>query len=72
MKSSKYILITVAFLALASMCARPRDAKVIVNSSVSASSVSTNELRSNFLQEKNSLSDGTHVEPVTAKVRRGA
>jgi hypothetical protein len=43
------------------------NAKLIANSSVSATSISVDELRSVFLQEKNSLSDGTHVEPVLQK-----
>jgi len=43
------------------------DIKVIVNPSVGASSVSTEELKAVFLATKTSLSDGSHVEPVLEK-----
>jgi ABC-type phosphate transport system substrate-binding protein len=43
------------------------DVKVIANSSVGASSVSTDELKGVFLATKTSLSDGSHVEPVLLK-----
>jgi TonB family protein len=38
--------------------------KVVANSSVGARTVSVDELKSVFLQEKNSLADGSHVVPV--------
>jgi hypothetical protein len=40
------------------------DVKVIANSSVKADTISAMELRCVFLEEKNWLADGTHVEPV--------
>jgi hypothetical protein len=43
------------------------DIKVIANSSVGASSVSSDELKGVFLATKSSLSDGSHVEPVLLK-----
>jgi ABC-type phosphate transport system substrate-binding protein len=43
------------------------DIKIIANSSVGASSVSTDELKAVFLATKSSLSDGSHVEPVLEK-----
>ena len=43
------------------------DVKVIVNPSVKADTISAAELRRVFLEEKNSLADGTHVEPVLEK-----
>jgi hypothetical protein len=46
---------------------RAAELKVIANSSVGASSVSADELRSVFLVTKTSLSDGSHVEPVLEK-----
>ena len=54
-------------LILASTLAWAGSVKVIANSSVSASAVSSDELKSVFLEEKNSLADGSHVEPVVAK-----
>jgi TonB family protein len=43
------------------------DVKIIANSSVKADVISAGELKSVFLEEKNSLADGTHVEPVLRK-----
>lgn len=43
------------------------DVKVIANNSVGASSVSRDELKGVFLETKNSLSDGSAVEPVLLK-----
>ena len=40
------------------------DVKVIANGSVKADMISANEVKSVFLEESNSLRDGTHVEPV--------
>jgi hypothetical protein len=50
-----------------SMNALAADFKMIANSSVGASSVSADEIKAVFLQEKNSLSDGSRVVPVLAK-----
>jgi ABC-type phosphate transport system substrate-binding protein len=43
------------------------DVKVIANSSVGASSVSADDLKSVFLQDKTALSDGSKVTPVLQK-----
>jgi TonB family protein len=43
------------------------EVKIIANQSVTADVISTGELRSVFLEEKNSLADGTHVQPVVEK-----
>jgi len=43
------------------------DVKIIANPSVGASSISVDELKGVFLATKNSLSDGSHVEPVLEK-----
>jgi|SRR5580658_282950 TonB family protein len=40
------------------------DLKIVANPSVKADSISVEELRSVFLAERNSLKDGSHVEPV--------
>ena len=56
-----------AGLVLVASWARAADVKVIANSSVAATSVSADELKSVFLQNSNSLSDGSHVQPVLAK-----
>lgn len=62
------IAIMVAGIAmLASVNASSEGVKVIGNSSVQENQISAQELKSVFLRERNSLSDGTHVEPVLAK-----
>ena len=43
------------------------DIKVIANGSVKADAISASEVKSVFLEEYNSLRDGTHVEPVLEK-----
>jgi hypothetical protein len=62
----QYILMATLFTFI-SMDALAADFKVIANNSVGASSISANELKAVFLQEKSSLSDGSHVVPVLAK-----
>lgn len=51
----------------ASLTASAAGVKVIANPSVAATSVSAGELRSVFLEEKSSLGDSSHVEPVLQK-----
>jgi hypothetical protein len=43
------------------------DIKLIANSSVKANTISAGEFKRVFLEESNSLGDGTHVEPVLRK-----
>jgi len=43
------------------------DVRIIANPSVRADAISAEEIKSIFLQERNSLRDGTHVEPVLSK-----
>ncbi len=62
----KSLLVTVAVWVLGACAARGADPKVIANLSVSASSVSPDELKNVFLATKTSLS-GSHVEPVLEK-----
>src|SRR5512140_1232392 len=66
MKYLRFQLFTAAIL-LASVSAWAGSVKVIANPSVKASSVSADDLKGVFLQEKTSLSDGSHVEPVLEK-----
>jgi len=60
------ILVVVAGLIM-SLPAFAAGVKIIANPSVKADSISTEELKSVFLEEKNSLPDGSRVEPVLAK-----
>ena len=61
-----YILIT-ALCALLSISAFGADFRVIANGTVRASSISADDIKAVFLQEKSSLSDGSRVVPVLAK-----
>jgi ABC-type phosphate transport system substrate-binding protein len=56
-----------AVVAIGASSATAADIKVIANSSVGATSVSSDELKGVFLATKSSLSDGSHVEPVLLK-----
>jgi len=67
MKNLRFYLVVAGVLILASMTAWAGSVKVVANQSVGASAISADELKSVFLEEKNSLNDGTHVEPVLAK-----
>ncbi len=66
-KRLKYIFITVWIVVLVSAEATAGGVKIVANRSVAANSVSLAELKSVYLQEKNALVDGTHVQPVLAK-----
>ena len=62
------LLLVVAFLvSLGIGRAAAGNIKVIANSNVKASAISLSELKSIFLEEMRSFSDGTHVEPVLEK-----
>lgn len=61
------IFIVAAMVILASASVSAGSVKIIANSSLKADSVSADELKSVFLEETSSLSDGSHVEPVLAK-----
>jgi hypothetical protein len=63
----KPIYLLLAMLAISVAAATAADIKVIANSSVGATSVSSDELKGVFLATKSSLSDGSHVEPVLLK-----
>jgi hypothetical protein len=60
-----HLVLGACFLFTAAV-ALPADIKVIANSSVSASSISTDELKDVFLLTKNSFG-GSHAEPVLEK-----
>src|SRR5579864_3433922 len=59
------VLATVVLLGVAYAFAG--DVKIIANPSVQADSITVTELRSIFLEDKRSLNDGSHIEPVLAK-----
>jgi TonB family protein len=67
MKCLKILLVAAGLMSYASPNALADEVKLIANSSVKADSISAGEIKKVFLQENNSLQDGTHVEPVLEK-----
>jgi len=67
MKSLVALLVVAALALLVPVRALASDAKVIANSSVQADTISADDLKRIYLQEKNSFPDGTHAEPVLKK-----
>ena len=67
MKQLRLLLIATGIVMLVAPGAWTQGVKVIANPSVQLDSISASELRSVFLEEKNSLRGGTHVEPVLAR-----
>jgi TonB family protein len=67
MKFPKMLFVAAGLTILAPAISFASDVKVIANSSVKADTISAAELKHVFLEEKNSLADGTHVEPVLQK-----
>jgi len=61
------MLLVAAVVMFGSMQALAGKVKIIANSSVKADTISAGELKSVFLEETSSLSDGSHVEPVLAR-----
>ena len=64
MKYQRTLLVAAGLIVLAAGDAQAGGLKVIANSSVGARVVSAHELKSVFLQERNSLADGSRVVPV--------
>src|SRR5580765_4576343 len=60
----KIAIMTAGVAMLASISAWGESVKIIVNNGVQVDQISVRDLKSVFLREKNSLSDGTHLEPV--------
>ena len=67
MKSPKVLLAAAGLMILAPAISLATDVKMIANWSVKADTISAADLKHLFLEEKNSLADGTHVEPVLQK-----
>jgi TonB family protein len=63
MKNTKMLLVA-ALVIFGSVQAFASDVRIIVHPSVRAEGISASEVKSVFLGERNSLRDGTHVEPV--------
>ncbi len=66
MKNGWMLMFAAGALSVVALPARAADLKVIANPSVSASSVSADDLKDVFLENKDSLG-GSHVDPVLEK-----
>jgi TonB family protein len=65
MKGRRFLFLVAGVVMLGSCAGALADTvKLIANSSVKADSISPGELKKVFLEQSNSLKDGTHVEPV--------
>jgi ABC-type phosphate transport system substrate-binding protein len=67
MKKSSLLFAVLAIMLVRMTPLWAADVKVIANSSVSASSISADDVKRVFLGTKSSLEDGSHVEPVFGK-----
>src|SRR5580693_3150730 len=67
MKSHKLLSLVAVIVIVSPVSVIAADVKVIANGSVKADMISASEVKSVFLEESNSLRDGTHVEPVLEK-----
>jgi ABC-type phosphate transport system substrate-binding protein len=67
MKYQQALLIAAGLVTFAAVNAQAGSVKVIANSSVKSATISADDLKGVFLEEKNSLSDGSHAEPVLEK-----
>jgi len=67
MKNHKLLSLVAVIVIFAPFNVIAADVKVIANGSVKADMISASEVKSVFLEESNSLRDGTHVEPVLEK-----
>jgi ABC-type phosphate transport system substrate-binding protein len=67
MKNHRLVSLVAVVVVFAPVRVIAADIKVIANGSVKAEVISANEVKSVFLEEYNSLRDGTHVEPVLEK-----
>ena len=67
MNTRRTLPLVAAVVLIASIHALAGDAKIVANAGIRADSITMAELRSVFLQDRRSLSDGSHVEPVLSK-----
>jgi TonB family protein len=66
-KNPNMLLVVAGLTILLSANAFAGNVRIIANPSVRAEAISASEIKSVFLEERNSLRDGTHVEPVLSK-----
>lgn len=66
MKRLNIIIVAAAFICIIPD-AFPAELRVIANPNIKTDAISSDELKSLFLEERISLADGTHIEPVLRK-----
>ena len=67
MKYQNILPVMAGVVLFASVSALAGNVRVIANPSVKAEAISAREIKSVFLEERSSLRDGTHVEPVLSQ-----
>ena len=67
MRNQRFATLAATLVMFVSVYGLAGDVRIIANPSVRADAISAEEIKSIFLQERNSLRDGTHVEPVLSK-----
>jgi TonB family protein len=67
MKNPKMLLVAAGLTILVSANALAGSVRIIANPSVKAEAITASDIKSVFLEERNSLRDGTHVEPVLSR-----
>ena len=67
MKSPTALLVVAAVMMFGPVHALAGNVRIIANRSVRAEAISASEIKSIFLEERNSLHDGTHVEAVLSR-----
>lgn len=66
-KNPQMLLVAAGLTILLSVGAFAGEVRIIANPSVRAETISASEIKNVFLEGRNSLRDGTHVEPVLSK-----
>jgi len=67
MKNQRFTILVAAVVIFTSLRSFAGDVRIIVNPSVKAEAISAEEIKSVFLEQRISLRDGTHVEPVLSQ-----
>jgi len=67
MKNQRFTILVAAVVIFTSLRSFAGDVRIIVNPSVKAEAISAEEIKSVFLEQRISLRDGTHVEPVSPR-----
>jgi hypothetical protein len=70
MKKFKFMILAIAGFACSAATIQAADFKIVANSSIGVSDVSSDELKGVFLGTKTSLGDGSHATPVLEKSGR--